>query len=232
MITWIALGVVVAVVVAILYWLFIIAEGAYFGEKAVVLLYDWGADQYDRIKDVDDVNEAWYLAEPLLEELGDVKCPLILDVATGTARLPLALLKQLAFDGHVIGLDLSKNMLDQAKLKVAPFCSRVDLIQQRADTLPFMANTFDAVTCLEALEFVPDPKQAIAEMVRVLRPGGVLMISNRIGWESRLLVGRSCGRGTMEDLLRTQPLQDIRTLSWQVYYDLVWARKKEEQRGQ
>lgn len=98
-------------------------------------------------------------------------------------------------------------------------------MRQRADRLAFADGTFDAVTCLEALEFMPDPRKAIAEMVRVLKPGGVLLVSNRVGWEARFLPGRCCGRGRMEKVLATHPLRDIHTQLWQVHYDLIWARK-------
>ena len=226
MLTGVFIGLAVLLVFGLLYWQFIIAEGAYLGSRVVVLLYDWAARSYDRIKDVDAVNEAHFLAQPILDQMRRVPTPLILDVATGTGRLPMALLKQVDFRGHIVGLDLSARMLRQARQQAAPFASHVDLIRERADTLPFRDQTFDLVTCLEALEFMPDPEQAIAEMVRVLRPGGMLVISNRVGWEARFLWGRACGRGRMEQILAAHPLRGVRTTRWQVHYDLVWARRE------
>jgi len=225
---WLAVALGLILVVALLYWLFIIAEGAYMGSGAVILLYNWGAKSYDRIKDLDPVDEARYLARPILDEIQAVPQPLVLDVATGTGRLPLALLRQLDFRGHIVGLDLSAQMLAQARRKIVWFGDHVDLIRRGADILPFRDEAFDLVTCLEALEFLPAPR-VIAEMVRVLRPGGLLLVSNRVGWESYFLPARFCGRGRMERLLATHSLQDIRAEQWQAYYDLVWARK--ESRG-
>ncbi len=212
---------------ALLYWLLIIGEGTYLGPKVVARLYDWGARSYDRVKALSPLDEAHYLALPIIRRLGTIQRPLVLDVATGTGRLPLALLRQPDFQGHVVGLDLSRRMLAQAKAKTAWCYTRLDLIQRGADILPFRDGSFDLVTCLEALEFMPDPRRTVAEMVRVLRPGGLLLVSNRVGWEARLLWGRYCGRGRLEKLLAASGLQEITTRPWQTYYDLVWARKEE-----
>ena len=228
MLNWAVAGFLVVLLLAVLYWQFVIAEGAYLGPRAVILLYDWAARSYDRIKEVDPVNEAFYLAEPIMDRIGHIAHPLVLDVATGTGRLYLALLNQLGFDGHVVGLDLSAKMLRQAQGQTARYGEHVDLVNGRAGVLPFPQATFDAVTCLEALEFMPDPPHAIAEMVRVLRPGGLLLVSNRVGWEARFLWGRWCGRGNMEKLLASYPLHDIQTYRWQTHYDLLWATKEGE----
>ena len=227
--TGLAAALLIAIVLLVLYWLFIIAEGTYLGCGMVVLLYDWGARSYDRIKNLDPVDEAEYLALPILDRIRDVPYPRVLDVATGTARLPLTLLRQPDFRGYVVGLDLSAKMLEQARRNTARLRGRLDLVRQRADQLPFRDACFDVVTCLEALEFMPDPQRVVAEMVRVLRPGGLLLVSNRVGWEARLLPGRYCTRGQLERLLATQPLMDIQTKLWQTHYDLIWARK--EKRG-
>lgn len=222
---WIAVALAGVLGLALLYWLLVIAEGAYLGPKVVTWLYDRGARSYDRIKALNVLDEAHYLALPILQRLGEVRCSLVLDVATGTGRLPLALLRQPDFRGHIVGLDLSWQMLAQAKAKSAWCRQRLDLIQCEADVLPFREGYFDLVTCLEALEFMPDPRRAVGEMVRVLRPGGLLLVSNRVGWESRLLWGRWCGRGRLERLLAASGLQEITTQPWQVHYDLIWARK-------
>ena len=88
-----------------------------------------------------------------------------------------------------------------------------------------MKETFDAVTCLEALEFMTSGEAVVAELGRVLRPGGVMLLSNRVGAEATVFLGRLARRGMLERCLIAQGLTDIRTERWQVYYDLVWARK-------
>ena len=99
-------------------------------------------------------------------------------------------------------------------------------------TLPFRESTFHAVTCVEALEFLPNPDQALTEMVRVLRPGGQLLLSNRIGIDALFLPGRAYRPRVLEQKLRALGLTHVRTRRWQTHYDLIDAYKSdEEQRG-
>ena len=227
---WWELGLVaacLAVLVALVYWQMIIAEGAYLGARVVAWTYDIVASRYDAIKQFKPQNESWFVAAPLLRELIGVERPLILDVATGTGRLPLALLHE-RFRGQIVGLDLSQGMLRQAKRKLAAYSDQVSLLWHDASCLPFSDGTFDAVTCLESLEFMPNPREALAEMVRVLGPGGVLFVTNRVGHEARLLPGRAIPRPEFERVLTGQPLSDFRVLRWQVNYDQAFARKAGE----
>jgi ubiquinone/menaquinone biosynthesis C-methylase UbiE/uncharacterized protein YbaR (Trm112 family) len=210
---------------AVAYWQLIIAEGAYLGPRAVAKTYDWVARRYDNIKQFHPRDESWFVAMPLLRELAGVEPCLILDVATGTGRLPLALVRE-GCRGQLIGLDLSKGMLHQAQAKLRPYGEQVTLIWQDADHLPFDDGTFDAVTCLESLEFLPRPLEAVAEMVRVLMPGGVLFVTNRVGREAHLLPGRAIPRSSFEQALKTLALHEVRVQPWQVAYDLAVARKE------
>ncbi|NLF00378.1 MAG: class I SAM-dependent methyltransferase [Anaerolineales bacterium] len=222
---WLIVALALVFVGALLYWQLIIAEGAYLGKRVVVLLYDWSAHLYERIKQYDVGDEQWFLGLPLGRALEEVPAPLVLDVATGIGRLPRALLRQPAFDGRVIGLDLSRRMLDQAVQTTAPFADRVTFLWQDAQSLPFRSDTFDAVTCLEALEFMPRPEAVLAELVRVLRPGGVLLTTNRIGRQARLLPGRTFSRDELEAILTSLPLESVQIRPWQVEYQLIWAVK-------
>jgi len=210
---------------ALLYWLLNLAEGVYFGRRVVVWLYDRFAPRYDTVKKFDEKDEAWFIGEPLTQALSDVPLPLVLDVATGTARLPLALCRQPGFPGRIIALDMSRQMLRHAATNSAAYQDRVTLLWQDATQLPFPEGVFDAVTCLEALEFLPDARGTLGEMVRVLRPGGILLASNRIGPGVRWIPGRTLNREAFITLLETLALDNVRASAWQVDYDLVWARK-------
>jgi len=213
------------------YWQLIIAEGAYLGRRMVARMYDWSARAYERIKKYSPGDEQWFLGLPLARSLELVPAPLVLDVATGTARLPRAVLRQPPFEGRIIGLDLSREMLREAARRTAQFADRLTFIWQGASQLPFEDGTFDAVTCIEALEFMPDPFQVLDELVRVLRPGGVLLITNRVGSDARFLPGRAFEPKRFEAILRDRPLEQIKTGSWQVDYSLVWAVKKGTPKG-
>ena len=209
----------------LLYWLFILTEGAYLGRRVVTWMYDVYAKRYDGIKQFDPRDESWFLGEPLTRALLEMPYPLVLDVATGTARLPLALLTQPKFGGRVVGLDLSRRMLRQAAAKTSSYHDRLTLLWQDADRLPFPDASFDAVSCLEALEFLPDPHTALAEMVRVLRSGGILLVSNRTGSGARWLPGRALDREVFTALLASLGLEAVRVNIWQMDYDIAWARK-------
>lgn len=210
---------------ALLYWQLTLAEGVYLGSRVVVWLYDRYAARYDGVKQFNANEETWFLGEPLARALQGVSSALVLDVATGTARLPRALLQQAPFSGRVVALDLSRQMLRQAAAKTAPQANRLTLLWQDATWLPFPDDLFHAVTCIEALEFLPDARATLSEMVRVLRPGGILLISNRTGPGVRWMPGRTMSRQALTALLESLSLTDVNIAVWQVDYDIAWARK-------
>jgi ubiquinone/menaquinone biosynthesis C-methylase UbiE len=224
---WIAVGVGIVIIGAVaLWWLLITTEGVYLGRRTVIWLYDMYASRYDNIKQYNPHHEDHYLARPILERLPHIHAPLVLDVATGTGRLPLALLEQSTFQGRVIGLDLSRKMLTVAAEKLAPFGGRVSLLHHSAETLPFPDDTFDLVTCLEALEFMMNPVGVLHELVRVLRPGGLLALTNRQGFDARLMPGQVFSHDKLERLLRKDlELLHVTVQRWQVDYRMVWAIK-------
>jgi demethylmenaquinone methyltransferase/2-methoxy-6-polyprenyl-1,4-benzoquinol methylase len=100
----------------------------------------------------------------------------VLDVATGTGDLAIALRD--AGGGRVVGLDFSTPMLAAAARKdgAASVDRRVRWVQGDATTLPFREVAFDAVTVAFGLRNMPSYLGALAEMERVLRPGGTLVV--------------------------------------------------------
>lgn len=210
---------------ALLYWELVLVEGAHLGARVVVWLYDLVAPYYERIKQFEIEFEDSALGLPLTIRLIEIESPRVLDVAAGNGRMARTLLRQLAFDGTVVNLDLSRAMLVQGQHECAPWAERVQWICSPVECFPFAAETFDAVICLEALEFFPDAQRALAECARVLRPNGVLLVSNRIGWNARLMFGKTFSSRAFHHLLAQYPLKDILLHAWQVEYDLAWARK-------
>jgi ubiquinone/menaquinone biosynthesis C-methylase UbiE len=218
--------VVLAALAWLLHWLLIRTEGIFLGRRVVVWLYDLAAGRYDELKQFDADTESAFVTWPLRRRLRGWPAPLVLDVATGTGRLPFFLLSEPEFDGCVVGLDASAGMLSRARAKLAPFGHRAALVRQSAQELPFADAAFTAVTCLEALEFLPDDEAALREMVRVLRPDGVLLLTRRQGPEAPYFLGRCRDRESFEALLSGLGLTDVRSQPWQVEYELVWARKQ------
>jgi len=98
----------------------------------------------------------------------------VLDVATGTAGVAIAIARQ--SNAGISGVDVSEEMLELGRRRVAAagLTGRIELQAARAEELPFAAGTFDAVSFTYVLRYVADPAATIAEMSRVLRPGGVM----------------------------------------------------------
>lgn len=216
----------------VLYWQLGIAEGAYLGRRVVVWLYDRFASRYESVKAYDADWERKTLAAPVVTFLarrpaGAIPTvPLILDVATGTGRFAAALLGHSGFTGHVTGLDLSSRMLAIARNKLAPFGDRATLRRADAQSLDDGDSVFDVVGCLEALEFLPDPDGALRELIRVCRPGGLLVLTNRIGPDAWKMPGRTQSTAAFARRLAALGLVNSRGVTWLVDYDLVFAEKR------
>ncbi len=216
--------VVVLVLVAVaLYVEIYFYEGVHLGSWVQARLYDQWADRYDQDKAESQRHDADLLVRPLRQALAGVPEPFVLDVATGTGRLPDALLCEPGFAGRIVALDISEGMLACAASKLAAHGDRVALMQHGALGLPFPDNTFDAVSCLEALELMAGVEEPLAELARVLRPGGVLLTSR--GCEASGRVGQVHSRETFETLLHDSGFERVEILPWWKMFDRVWARK-------
>ena len=97
----------------------------------------------------------------------------VLDVACGTGVLACAAADRVGLGGAVVGLDPSDEMLTVARRKNATIEWRVG----RAESVPFPNETFDAVVSQFGLMFFEDPRGALREMMRVMRPGGRLAVA-------------------------------------------------------
>ncbi len=100
----------------------------------------------------------------------------VLEVAVGTGRN----LPHYAAGTDLTGVDLSPAMLRLARERARELSMDVPLIEARAGDLPFPDGSFDTVVCVLALCCIPDDRAAIAEMRRVLRPGGTLLLLDHV----------------------------------------------------
>ena len=98
----------------------------------------------------------------------------VLDVATGPAGVALQLAARTG--AQVTGIDVTPQMLKaaQANLARSPAGEHVTLVLGRAEDLPFADATFDALSFTYLLRYVADPAATLAELVRVVKPGGVI----------------------------------------------------------
>lgn len=103
----------------------------------------------------------------------------VLDCGTGTGALSGALLRALPRpeDGQLKldGIDISSRMLDCARRNLEPTGAEIRLRRGDACRLPYGDGAFDMVMTAHMLEHLPDPVTALREMVRVLKPGGMLV---------------------------------------------------------
>ncbi len=93
----------------------------------------------------------------------------MLDVATGTGAVARELIRR--YGCTVVGLDQSPEMLAEARRRLG---DEVDLVEGRAEELPFADASFDALTFTYLLRYVDDPAATLRELARVVRPGGTI----------------------------------------------------------
>lgn len=147
------------------------------GDKAgyVRAMFDAIAPRYDLLNSLLSarLHHGWRRAAARQANLrpGDVA----LDVCTGTADLALELAQHVGARGRVIGADFSAAMLRLGKKKAAPR-RNVFLMQADALALPYANDAFDAATVAFGIRNVADVGRGIAEMARVVRPGGRVVI--------------------------------------------------------
>jgi demethylmenaquinone methyltransferase / 2-methoxy-6-polyprenyl-1,4-benzoquinol methylase len=99
----------------------------------------------------------------------------VLDVAAGTAAVAIELARAEPAR-TVVGIDQSAEMLAAGRMRVAQagLSGRIELREGRAESLPFADAEFDALTFTYLLRYVDDPPSTLRELVRVVRPGGVV----------------------------------------------------------
>ncbi len=112
-------------------------------------------------------------------EMADVKPgDRVLDLAGGTGDIAIRVAKRVGPKGHVVLSDINLAMLAEAKRRLSrnPLADRISLREADAEKLPFADGEFDAVTIGFGLRNVTHQGLALAEMLRVLKPGGRLVV--------------------------------------------------------
>lgn len=152
----------------------------------------------------------------------------VLDVACGTGVVARTA-RDGAHSGRIVGVDLNPAMLEVARE------ARPDLewVQGDAENLPFADAEFDIALCQSALFFFPDPGRAVAEMARVVAPGGVValqtyaplaeqpaygpfveLVARHAGPEARTLLGTYWSQGDVNGLLGLTSAAGLSPLEW------------------
>jgi SAM-dependent methyltransferase len=125
------------------------------------------------------------LETPIMHRLFDSLAPsVVLDAACGTGRHSASLAER----GHrIIGVDLSREMLDRARAKVPTG----RFLEGSFTALPLRSDSVDAAVCALAMVHLPEVSDAARELARVVRPGGRVMVSDvhpfviLLGWQAQ-----------------------------------------------
>jgi SAM-dependent methyltransferase len=133
--------------------------------------WDESAAAWAAFVDGVDTNREFVLDPVVLARCGDVRGSRVLDVGCGEGRFCRKLYD---LGAHTVGLDPTVGLLELARARHP----EGEYVEGVAESLPFEDSSFDIVVSYVTLLDMPDYRRAIAEMVRVLRPGGKLIAAN------------------------------------------------------
>jgi ubiquinone/menaquinone biosynthesis C-methylase UbiE len=157
----------------------------------------------------------------------------LLDLGAGMGGLSVALMRELGPEGlRLQALDYNPDYCSIALLRAERYALQLSIAVGAGEYLPYPSEAFDLVVCMDVLEHVADPRAVLAEIERVLKPGGTALttVPNRhafrdphyhlpfINWLPRVLAerivkiaGRSKEGGPLQD---RQELSELHTYTW------------------
>ena len=149
-------------------------------EKAGLVrgVFDSVASRYDVMNDLMSAGMHRLWKRLTIDEARVKPGHVVLDLAGGTGDLARELARLVGARGHVVLADINAAMLEQGRCRLvdAGIAGNFSIAQLDAEKLPFADGSFDRVTIAFGLRNVTDKSAALAEMYRVLRPGGRVLI--------------------------------------------------------
>lgn len=162
-------------------------------KKEVNQIFDGIANDYDKMNNLISLGMHDRWRKKANSKLDLVEGAQVLDVCCGTGDWSLSLAEMVGATGKVTGLDFSREMLKIAQQKIkAEQHKNITLIKGDAQQLPFPDDSFDACVIGFGLRNVPDAGLTLAEMRRVVKPGGKVIVLEtsqpqkiviRFGWK-------------------------------------------------
>jgi len=134
----------------------------------------WFFDVWSRIYDLPLVQRATYrpVHDAVLRTLREFRVHRVLDIGCGTGQLAVRIREDLPAIS-IVGCDFSAGMLQRAVAR----SETIDWVRGDAGRLPFGDGAFDAIVSTEAFHWFPDQDRALLEFLRVLKPGGRLLLA-------------------------------------------------------
>ena len=146
-------------------------------KKQVAKMFDNVARRYDLLNRLLSLGIDRYWRWRMINQLKPLQPQLVLDMATGTGDVALALARQLK-PKKIVAVNLSPLMLAYGKVKVrrARLDKMIDMQVGDAENLPFEGNTFDAITVAFGVRNFENLPRGLSELQRVLKPTGRLVV--------------------------------------------------------
>ncbi len=145
-------------------------------KQQVEQMFDNISTHYDGLNRVISfgIDQSW--RKKVIKMVSSTKPVKVMDVATGTGDLAIAIAKTEAKD--IIGIDISNGMLDvgRRKIKSQNLSSKIKMVQADSENLPYENNTFDAITVAFGVRNFENLDKGLKEICRVLKPGGIFVV--------------------------------------------------------
>jgi len=145
-------------------------------KKTVQRYYSFRAKDYDQQKSRTWKSKNGFGVEVFNEMLSaftGFENKLLLEVGVGSGRNAKPLLEKIK--PHLVGLDLTREMLKTARTKLLAQRQHFNLILADAEHLPFAADTFDAILCMSTMHYFADQENTLENYGRLLKKGGAFM---------------------------------------------------------
>lgn len=145
-------------------------------KEQVEQMFDTISSDYDGLNRVISfgIDKSW--KKKVLKIVASKKPANILDIATGTGDMAILLAQTTA--QKIVGLDISAGMLDvgRKKIEAKNLSSKIEMVHADSENIPFGDNSFDAITVGYGIRNFETLEKGLAEIYRVLKPGGTLVI--------------------------------------------------------
>lgn len=145
-------------------------------KEQVAQMFDNISGHYDGLNRVISFGIDVKWRKKVLKLVSDQNPQTILDIATGTGDLAILMAQTKA--RKIIGLDISEGMLEVGRKKVAAKAlnDRIELVSGDSENMAFPDHTFDAITVAFGVRNFENLEKGLAEILRVLKPGGIFVI--------------------------------------------------------